>query len=58
MHRNFGAGVFDTAPTPLTGPVSLSKLGWAKGVMQLDITQDRPYPFHLQGVIKTFTADG
>jgi hypothetical protein len=58
MHRSLGVGVLDTAPVPFTGPKSLMKLGWAKGVMSLTITQDRPYPFHLLSVIKTFTADG
>jgi hypothetical protein len=56
MHRNTGLGVLDQAPEAYTGNKSLKQLGWLKGVAQLDITQDRPYPFHVLSVTKTLTA--
>ena len=57
QHRTTGLNVLDVAPTPQNGIYSLKQLGWLKGVAQVEITQDRPYPFHLLSVTKTFTSN-
>lgn len=55
--RKLAPGVIGVAVPPFTGDVVESKLGWAKGVAQLDITQSRPLPFHVLGVFYKITIN-
>jgi len=55
--RQFGAGVLDSAVTPFTGDMDVTSLGFAKGLAELTIEQDQPYPWHLLAVIRTLTAN-
>ena len=55
--RKLEDAALDKAPELFSGDIAVPYLGWKKGAAQLTITQDRPYPFHLQAVIKTLTSN-
>lgn len=55
--RKFGSGLLDEPPPIFTGIKHQSTLGWAKGASNMVITQDRPVPFHLLDIVRTFTVN-
>lgn len=56
--RENGPADLDTAPTPYTGDKDITKLGWAKGGKDMEISQAAPFPWHILAVIRTITANG
>ncbi len=50
--RNFGDDVLDQPVPEFTGVKRIESLGWTRGEMTIEITQDLPLPFHLLCVIK------
>lgn len=55
--RQLGDDVLDMAPVPQSGLVDLEQLGWEAGNAEIEIVQDRPYPFHLLAVIRRITSN-
>jgi hypothetical protein len=55
--RKFGSGLLDQPPPTFTGIKSQAQLGWAKGSSDMTFTQDRPAPFHLLDIVRTFTVN-
>jgi hypothetical protein len=55
--RKFGSGLLDLPPPIFTGIKSQSTLGWAKGSSDMTLTQDRPVPFHILDIVRTFTVN-
>jgi hypothetical protein len=55
--RKFGSGLLDQPPPSYTGIKHQSKLGWAKGASDMTLTQDRPVPFHILDIVRTFTVN-
>lgn len=53
---HFGPGLLDTAPAPVSGLFDLSEYGWSADA-PLVISQPRPYPLHVLGVIRSFTSN-
>lgn len=55
--RKFGSDLLDKPPPTFTGLKEKSILGWTKGGSEVVFTQDRPLPFHILAVIRTFTVN-
>lgn len=55
--RKFGSGLLDEPPAIYTGIKHQSTLGWAKGASNMTLTQDRPVPFHILDIVRTFTVN-
>jgi hypothetical protein len=55
--RKFGSGLLDEPPPIFTGIKHQSTLGWAKGSSAMTLTQDRPVPFHILDIVRTFTVN-
>jgi hypothetical protein len=55
--RKFGSALLDDPPPIFTGIKSKSTIGWYKGRSDLVLTQDRPVPFHILDIVRTFTVN-
>lgn len=55
--RNFDVSGLDTPPSPYTGDVSSSVIGWNKGQAECTIGQAGPFPFHVLAVIRSITVN-
>lgn len=56
--RQFGPGILDAPPELFTGTVEMSKLGWERGVSEVSIIQDEPFPMHVLSVVRETSITG
>jgi hypothetical protein len=57
--KRFGAAALDTAPTPYTGLVDVTLLGWTDiDDQEISIVQEDPLPLHLLAVIRRHGVNG
>lgn len=55
--RQFGADVLDKPPEPYSGWKGVGALGWEEGEMEIEISQPDPLPFHVLGIVRSWTTN-
>lgn len=55
--QQFGSELLDKPPVQFSGFKNIGTTGWMKGDSPIEITQERPFPFHLLAVVRKFTSN-